>query len=284
VEVLNSIYETDFLGFSYGFRPGRSPHDALDARVTGIKRRKVSWVLDADISDFFGSLDRSWLLKFLEHRIADRRVLRLIQKWLAAGVIKDGVRTDTVDGTVQGASISPLLANVYLHYVFDLWAEQWRRRHARGEMILTRFADDYIAGFERRDDAERFLADLRERFAQFSLELHPEKTRLIEFGRFAAERRQKRGLGKPERFDLLGFTHICAKTRTGPFTLKRVTIKKRMAAKLSEVKAELMRRRHLPIPDQGRWLASVIRGHCNYYAVPSNSDAIIAFRTQATRH
>jgi RNA-directed DNA polymerase len=284
VEVLNSIYETDFLGFSYGFRPGRSPHDELDALATGIKRRKVSWVLDADISDFFGSLDRSWLLKFLEHRIADRRVRRLIQKWLAAGVIEDGVRTDTVDGTVQGASISPLLANVYLHYVFDLWAEQWRRRHARGEMILTRFADDYIAGFERRDDAERFLADLRERFAQFSLELHPEKTRLIEFGRFAAERRQKHGLGKPETFDFLGFTHICAKTRTGRFTLKRVTIKKRMAAKLSEVKAELMRRRHLPIPDQGRWLASVIRGHCNYYAVPSNSDAIIAFRTQAARH
>jgi RNA-directed DNA polymerase len=284
VEVLNGIYETDFLGFSHGFRPGRSPHDALDALTTGIKRRKVSWVLDADISDFFGSLDRSWLLEFLEHRIADRRVLRLIQKWLAAGVIENGIRADTVEGTVQGASISPLLANVYLHYVFDLWAEQWRRRHARGDMILARFADDYIAGFEHRDDAERFLADLRERFAKFSLELHPEKTRLIEFGRFAAERRARRGLGKPETFDFLGFTHICTKSRSGRFMLKRVTIKKRMAAKLSEVKAELMRRRHLPIPDQGRWLASVIRGHCNYYAVPSNSDAITAFRTQATRH
>jgi group II intron reverse transcriptase/maturase len=256
----------------------------LDALAVGIKRRKVSWVLDADIQDFFGSLDRGWLEKFLEHRIADKRVLRLIQKWLAAGVIENGERMDTVEGTVQGASISPLLANVYLHYVFDLWAHQWRQRYARGEVIFTRFADDYIAGFERRDDAKRFLADLRERFAKFGLELHPEKTRLIEFGRFAAERRQQRGLGKPETFEFLGFTHICAKTRSGRFTLKRVTAKKRMRAKLSEVKAELMRRRHLPIPDQGRWLASVVRGHCNYYAVPSNSDAIIAFRTQATRH
>ena len=284
VEVLNGIYEADFLGFSYGFRPGRSPHDALDALATGIKRKKVSWILDADIRDYFTSLDWSWLMRFLEHRIADRRVLRLIQRWLAAGVIENGEWSETTQGTVQGASVSPLLANVYLHYVFDLWAHQWRQRHARGEVILTRFADDYIAGFERQDDAERFLADLRERFAKFALELHPEKTRLIEFGRFAAERRQKRGLGKPESFEFLGFTHICAKTRSGRFMLKRVTSKKRMRAKLSEVKAELMRRRHLPIPEQGRWLASVVRGHCNYHAVPSNSDAIIAFRTQATRH
>ena len=214
VEVLNSIYEADFLGFSYGFRPGRKPHDALDALATGIKRKKVSWVLDADIRDYFTSLDQSWLLKFLEHRIADKRILRLIQKWLSAGVIENGKWSETVEGTAQGASVSPLLANVYLHYVFDLWADQWRRRHARGDVILVRFADDYIAGFEHRDDAERFLADLRERFAQFALELHPEKTRLIEFGRFAAERRQKRGLGKPETFEFLGFTHICAKTRT----------------------------------------------------------------------
>ena len=230
VEVLNSIYEADFLGFSYGFRPGRSPHDALDALAAGIKRRKVSWVLDADISDFFGSLDRGWLEKFLEHRIADPRVLRLIQKWLAAGVIENGEWEKTEQGTVQGASVSPLLANVYLHYVFDLWADQWRQRQARGDVILTRFADDYIAGFEHRDDAERFLADLRERFATFGLELHPEKTRLIEFGRFAAERRANRGDGKPETFEFLGFTHICGKTRTGRFTLKRVTSKKRMAA------------------------------------------------------
>ncbi|MGI8505401.1 MAG: group II intron reverse transcriptase/maturase [Solirubrobacteraceae bacterium] len=284
VEVLNSIYETDFRGFSYGFRPGRSPHDALDALATGITRRKVSWVLDADIRDYFTSLDQSWLVTFLEHRIADKRVLRLIQKWLAAGVIENGEWSKTERGTAQGASVSPLLANVYLHYVFDLWAEQWRRRHARGDVILTRFADDYIAGFEHRDDAERFLVELRERFAKFGLELHPEKARLIEFGRHAARDRKARGLGKPETFEFLGFTHICAKTRKGRFTLKRVTIKKRMAAKLSEVKAELMRRRHLPTPEQGRWLASVIRGHCNYYGVPSNSDAIIQFRTQATRH
>ncbi len=284
VEVLNSIYEADFLGFSYGFRPGRSQHDALDALAAGIKRRKVSWVLDADIRDYFTSLDWSWLERFLEHRIADRRVLRLIQKWLRAGVIENGEWSKTEQGTAQGASVSPLLANVYLHYVFDLWAHQWRTRSARGAVTLTRFADDYIVGFEHRDDAERFLVELRDRFAKFGLELHPEKTRLIEFGRFAAERRAKRGLGKPETFEFLGFTHICAKTRTGQFTLKRVTSKKRMRAKLSEVKDELMQRRHLPIPDQGRWLASVIRGHCNYYAVPSNSDAVIAFRTQAARH
>ena len=284
VEVLNGIHETDFLGFSYGFRPGRSPHDALDALTAGIKRRKVSWVLDADIRDYFTSLDQSWLLRFLEHRIADKRVLRLIQKWLAAGVIENGEWSKTEQGTAQGASVSPLLANVYLHYVFDLWAKQWRRRNARGDVILTRFADDYMAGFEHRDDAERFLHDLRERFAKFGLELHPEKTRLIEFGRFAAERRARRGLGKPETFEFLGFTHICTKSSAGRFMLKRVTSKKRMAAKLSEIKTELMRRRHLPIPEQGRWLASVTRGHCNYYAVPSNSDAIIQFRTQATRH
>jgi RNA-directed DNA polymerase len=284
VEVLNGIYETDFVGFSYGFRPGRKPHDALDALATGITRGKVSWLLDADIRDYFTSLDQSWLLRFLEHRIADRRILRLIQKWLGAGVIENGIRSNSVEGTAQGASVSPLLANVYLHYVLDLWAHQWRSRRARGEMIIVRFADDYIVGFEHRDDAERFLADLRERFAKFALELHPQKTRLIEFGRFAAERRRTRGLGKPETFEFLGFTHICAKSRTGRFTLKRVTSKKRLRGKLSEVKAELMQRRHLPIPEQGRWLASVVRGHCNYYAVPSNSDAIIAFRTQATRH
>jgi hypothetical protein len=208
----------------------------------------------------------------------------LIQKWLGAGVIENREWSETTQGTAQGASVSPLLANVYLHYVFDLWAEQWRQRHAHGDVILSRFADDYIAGFEHQDDAERFLADLRERLAKFGLELHPEKTRLIEFGRFAAERRQRRGLGKPETFEFLGFTHVCAKSRNGGFTLRRVTSKKRMRAKLSEVKTELMQRRHLPIPEQGRWLASVVRGHCNYYAVPSNSDAIIAFRTQATRH
>src|SRR5450432_1402924 len=244
VEVLNAVYEADFLGFSYGFRPGRSAHDALDALSVGIARKKVNWVLDADIRDFFTSLDQSWLVKFLEHRIADQRVLRLIQKWLRAGVIEDGEWSTTEQGTVQGASVSPLLANVYLHYVFDLWADQWRRRHARGDVILARFADDYVAGFEHRDDAERFLADLRDRFAQFGLELHPDKTRLIEFGRFAARDRARRGDRRPETFTFLGLTHICAEDRHGRFKLKRVTSKKKMRAKLKSVKTEMRRRMH----------------------------------------
>ena len=284
VEVLNAIYETDFLGFSYGFRPGRSPHQALDALAVGIERRRVNWVLDADIRGFFDAIDHGWLLRFLEHRIADRRVLRLIRKWLKAGVIEDGEWSQTLEGAVQGASVSPLLANIYLHYVFDLWADQWRRRHARGDVVLTRFADDYVAGFERRGDAERFLADLRSRLAQFGLELAAEKTRLIEFGRFAAERRGKRGLGKPETFQFLGFTHICGKTRSGRFQLKRITDRKRLRAKLHQVKTECRRRMHLPIPDQGRWLGSVVRGHLNYYAVPGNIRAVNAFRFQAIRH
>ncbi len=284
VEVLGAIYETDFLGFSYGFRPGRSPHDALDALAVGIKRKRVNWVLDADIRDFFTSLDQSWLERFLEHRIADRRMLRLIRKWLKAGVIEDGIWSESVEGTPQGASASPLLANVYLHYVFDLWAERWRRRKARGDVIIVRFADDYIVGFEHERDAQRFLADLRGRFAKFGLELAAEKTRLIEFGRFAPERRRARGLGKPETLAFLGFTHTCAKDRSGRFALKRITDSKRMRAKLRQVKQELARRRHQPIPEQGRWLASVVRGHCAYYAVPSNSRAVKAFRTQVTRH
>jgi RNA-directed DNA polymerase len=284
VEVLAAVYETDFLGFSYGFRPGRSPHDALDALAVAIKRKRVNWVLDADLRDFFTSLDHGWLERFLEHRIADRRMLRLIRKWLKAGVIEDGAWSETVEGTPQGASVSPLLANVYLHYVFDLWAEQWRRRRARGDMVIVRFADDYIAGFERHDDAQRFLAELRGRLAEFALELHAGKTRLIEFGRFAAERRKARGLGKPETFQFLGFTHLCATQRNGRFTVRRITDSKRMRAKLRQVKQELARRRHQPIPEQGRWLASVVRGHCAYYAVPGNSVAVRAFRTQATRH
>jgi RNA-directed DNA polymerase len=284
VEVLNAIYETDFLGFSYGFRPGRSPHDALDALAVGIERKKVNWILDADIHDFFGSLDRGWLERFLEHRIADGRMLRLIGKWLKAGVIEDGTWSETEQGTVQGASVSPLLANVYLHYVFDLWAERWRRRQARGDVILARFADDYIAGFQHREDAERFLADLRSRLARFGLELAAEKTRLIEFGRFAARDRRTRGLGRPETFAFLGFTHICAKDRRERFMLKRITIKKRMRAKLREVKDELRRRRHHPIPEQGRWLGSVVRGHFAYYAVPGNGHALFAFRGQVAGH
>src|SRR5215510_8431085 len=284
VKVLNSIYEVDFLGFSYGFRPGRGPHHALDALAAGIKRKNVNWVLDADIRDFFGQLDRAWLRKFLEHRIADRRVLRLIDKWLAAGVVEDGNLSHTVKGAPQGASVSPLLANVYLHYVFDLWAQWWRRRYARRDLIIVRFADDFTAGFEYEQDAQRFLADLRERFAKFGLELHPDKTRLIEFGRHAAWRRAARGLEKPETFDFLGFTHQCGKTRKGRFWLRRVTISKRMRAKLREVKEELTRRRHEPIPEQGQWLRSVVQGHLAYYAVPGNIHAVATFRTQVTRH
>jgi RNA-directed DNA polymerase len=282
-EVLNAVFEADFKGFSYGFRPGRGPHDALDALAAGICLSKVSWVLDADIRDFFGSLDRDWLEKFLRHRIADDRVLRLVGKWLAAGVIEDGKLSEMVQGAPQGAPVSPLLANVYLHHVLDLWAGWWRRHHARGDVIIVRFADDFVAGFQYRDDAERFLEALRERFARFSLELHPDKTRLIEFGRYAATRRKARGEPKPETFSFLGFTHICA-NRKGRFWIRRITDSKRLRAKLAQVRDELMRRRHDPVPDQGRWLASVITGHMNYYAVPGNGKAIRTFRDQATRH
>jgi RNA-directed DNA polymerase len=283
VEVLNAVYETDFRGFSYGFRPGRNPHQALDALTVGIWRKKVNWVLDADIRDFFTSLDHGWLERFLEHRIADKRVLRLIRKWLSAGVIEDGNWSQTTEGAPQGASASPLLANVYLHYVFDQWADWWRRHHAHGEVIIVRFADDFTMGFEYQEDAQRFLVELRERFARFGLELHPDKTRLIEFGRFAAKNRQARGLGKPETFDFLGFTHICARMRDGRFWVRRITISKRMRAKLREVKDQLKRRRHQPVPEQGRWLASVVRGYRAYYAVPGNRAAVATFRTQVTK-
>jgi group II intron reverse transcriptase/maturase len=282
--VLNAVYEADFRGFSYGFRPGRSPHHALDALAAGILRKKVNFVLDADIRGFYDAIDHGWMLRFLEHRIADRRVLRLIRKWLKAGVIENGEWSETLEGAAQGASVSPLLSNVYLHYVFDLWADQWRRRHAHGDVVIVRFADDYVVGFEHRGDAERFLADLRGRLAKFSLELAPEKTRLIEFGRFASERRKARGLGKPETFQFLGFTHICGKTRNGRFQLKRITDAKRLRAKLHKVKTECRRRMHLPIPEQGRWLGAVVRGHLNYYAVPGNIKAVNAFRFQAARH
>ena len=284
VEVLNAVYEVDFRGFSYGFRPGRGPHHALDALAVGIERKRVNWVLDADIRDFFGQLDHCWLRRFLGHRIADKRVLRLIDKWLAAGVIEDGDWSQAMEGAPQGASASPLLANVYLHHVFDLWADWWRRRHARGDVIIVRFADDITIGFEHEEDAQRFLTALRERFAKFGLELHPDKTRLIEFGRRAARDRTTRGLGKPETFDFLGFTHICGKSKSGRFWLRRITISKRMRAKLREVNDQLKRRRHQPVPVQGQWLRSVVQGHLAYYAVPGNTDAVAAFRTQATRH
>ena len=282
VEVLNAIYEVDFLGFSYGFRPGRGPHDALDALTVGIERKRVNWVLDADIREFFANLDHHWLVRFLEHRIADRRVLRLIQKWLSAGVIEEGEWSQT-EGAPQGASASPLLANVYLHYVFDQWVQWWRSRFADGDVIVVRFADDFAMGFEYQEDAHRFLAALRERFAKFGLELHPDKTRLIEFGQHADRHRQQRGDGKPETFDFLGLTHLCARTKAGRFWVRRITIKKRMRAKLREVKAELKRRRHQPIPAQGQWLRSVVQGHLNYYAVPGNIDAVAAFCTQVGR-
>ena len=284
VEVLNAVYEEDFLGFSYGFRPGRSPHDALDALAAGIYTKNVNWVLDADIRDFFSSLDRAWLSKFVEHRVADKRVLRLIDKWVNAGVIEDGSWSDPLEGVPQGASASPLLANIYLHYVFDRWVRQWRRRHARGDIIVVRFADDFIVGFQHLGDAKQFLHDLRERFAKFGLGLHPDKTRLIRFGRFAASNRAERGLGKPETFDFLGFTHICGKGRSGSFWLRRITIARRLRAKLKQVKDQLERRRHLPVPEQGRWLASVVRGHLAYYAVPGNGRAANAFRIQVSRH
>ena len=278
VEVLNAIYEKDFLGFSYGFRPGRSPHQALDALTVGIMTKKVNWVLDADIRAFFDTLDHGWLVKFVEHRVADRRVVRLIQKWLSAGVLEDGKRTRSEVGTVQGGSISPLLANVYLHYVFDLWVQRWRKKQAFGDVVVVRFADDFAVGFEHWVEAERFLAELRERFATFGLELHPDKTRLIEFGRFADRDRHLRGGGKPETFNFLGFTHSCAKTRAGKFTVLRQTMRKRWQAKLEEVKAELRRRLHDPVPEQGAYLRSVVGGHFRYYGVPMNGPALAAFR------
>ncbi|MCW2934196.1 MAG: hypothetical protein JWM19_5158 [Actinomycetia bacterium] len=281
-EVLNAVYEADFKGFSYGFRPGRSQHDALDALSAGLGK-KVNWVLDADIRGFFDHLDREWLVKFLRHRIADERILRLVVKWLNAGVLEDGQWTDSGEGTPQGGSLSPMLANVYLHYVLDLWADWWRKTHARGNVIITRFADDFVTGFQYQDDAERFLAELRGRLAEFALELHPGKTRLIEFGPHAARNRQARGEGKPETFTFLGFRHIARMTR-GRFWVQRVTDKKKMTAKLKQVKAEIMRRRHLPVPEQGRWLASVTTGHSRYYAVPGNYQAADAFRRQVIRY
>lgn len=278
VEVLNAIYETDFLGFSYGFRPGRGQHDALDALVVGIENRAVNWILDADIKGFFDNISHEWMMKFVEHRVGDRRVLRLIRKWLKAGVVEDGVRRAVTKGTPQGAAISPLLANIYLHYVYDLWTGQWRKRHANGAMIVVRYADDIVVGFEHRSDAERFLVDLRNRMADFDLELHPEKTRLIEFGQRAAAARAARGEGKPETFNFLGFTHICSRTRQGGLVLARHTRRDRAKAKLLEVKEDLRRRWHQDIAEQGRWLGTVVRGYFAYHAVPTNVHALSAFR------
>jgi RNA-directed DNA polymerase len=275
--VLNAIYEEDFLGFSYGFRPGRGAHDALDALVVAVQSRKVNFILDADIQSFFDTVSQEWLIRFLEHRIGDKRIIRLVQKWLKAGVLEEGVVSVSARGTGQGAVISPLLANVYLHYALDLWAERWRRREATGDMIIVRYADDFIVGFQHEADARRFRNDMRERFEGFSLSLNPDKTRLIEFGRFAAERRAQRGLGKPETFNFLGFTFICERNSRGQFLVKRITRRDRMRAKLREIKEELRRRMHCPIPEQAGWIKQVVRGFFAYYAVPTNGAALTAF-------
>ena len=281
--VMNAIYEEDFLGFSYGFRPGRGPHDALDALVVGIDNRKVNYILDADIRSFFDTVDQQWLVRFLEHRIGDKRIIRLAWKWLKAGILEDGAVAVSDRGTGQGSVISPLFANIYLHYVLDLWAERWRRREATGDMIIVRYADDVVAGFEHEDDARRFLDAMRVRIEAFALSLHPDKTRLIEFGRHAAVRRERRGLGKPETFNFLGFTFICGKSRQGRFLLHRKSRGDRMRAKLQEVHEELRRRRHQAIPLQGEWLRSVVSGYFNYHAVPTNSRALTVFHYHICR-
>ncbi len=283
VAVLSAIYEGDFLGFSYGFRPGRSQHDVLDALIVGITSTKVNYILDADIRSFFDEVSQLFLRRFLEHRIGDPRMIRLIQKWLRAGVLEDGVVTVSDKGTGQGSVASPLLANVYLHYVFDLWAERWRRRETTGDMIIVRYADDIVVGFEHEADARRFWDVMRERLQEFSLTLHPEKTRLVEFGRRAAARRTQRGLGKPETFTFLGFTLICGRSRRGKFLLKRRSRRDRMQAKLLEIGEELRWRMHQPIPEQGEWLKQVVAGYFAYHAVPTNWASLCAFRDEVIR-
>ena len=284
VWVLNQIYEKDFHGFSYGFRPERSPHNALDAIWVGITQRKVNWVLEADIKSFYDTINHTWLMEFLERRIADPRMLRLIRKWLRAGVSEDGEWSRTEVGTPQGSVISPLLSNIYLHYVLDQWVAEWRKNKAIGEVIIVRYADDFVMGFQYRREAERFLGEMKERFDQYGLEIHREKTRLIEFGRFAEANRAERGEGKPETFDFLGFTHICSRTQKGNrFTIRRKTIAKRLRTKLKEVREAIIRRRHEPVPALGKWLRSVIQGHLNYFAVPGNRKAVDRFRTEINR-
>ena len=281
VAVLNAIYEEDFLGFSPA--PARRAHDAMDALVVGIERRKVNFILDADIQSFFDTVSQEWLIRFVEHRIGDQRIIRLIRKWLRAGVLEDGIVRASARGTAQGAVISPLLANIYLHYALDLWVERWRRHEATGDVIIVRYADDFIVGFEHESDARRFLDAMRERLGKFALSLHPEKTRLIEFGRDAAENRKRRGLGKPETFDFLGFTFICGKSRRGKFLIKRKSRRDRMRAKLRAIKQELRRRMHQSIPEQGKWLKQVVNGYFNYHAVPTNSHALVVFRDELIR-
>ena len=277
--VLNQIWEEDFLGFSYGFRPGRSQHDALDALYVGIKRKKVSWVLDLDIRAFFDTNDHAWMLQFVEHRMGDKRIVRLLRKWLKAGVLEQGRWSETEQGTPQGSVISPILANLYLHHVLDLWVNHWRQKKATGEVMIVRYADDAVMGFQNRADAERFLVECRERLSRFGLELHPEKTRLIEFGMYAAERRNKRGEGKPETFDFLGFTHFCGTNhKTKQFEIHRKTIRKRMTTKLQEIAAKLRQRLHESIHDNLKWLQSVVRGYFQYHAIPGNWKRLKEFR------
>ncbi len=277
-EVLNAVYEAEFKGFSYGFRPGRSQHNALDAVWVGIMTRKINWVFDADIRGFFDAIDHEWLIKFIEHRIGDRRIIRHILKWLKAGVMEDGEWRETLDGSPQGGSISPVLANIYLHYVYDLWADKWRHQNSRGEVIIIRYADDIIMGFQHENDAKIFHAGLKERMKQFGLELHPEKTRLIEFGRYARERRKERGRSRPETFTFLGFIHACGTTRKGEYTVRRKPDSKRMGRKLKQIKQELRRRIRRPIPEQGKRLGHVIRGYYQYFAVPGTSRILDTFR------
>src|SRR2546427_551035 len=284
VTVMNGVYEIDFLGFSYGYRSGKGQHNALDALYTGLLTRKVNWVLDGDISSFFDGLDHEWLIKFVEHRIADQRVVRLIRKWLNAGVLEQGEWKCSEEGTPQGGSASPLLANIYLHYVFDLWVQHWRKTKAKGDVIVVRWADDFVVGFEHQADAARFHHELAERFAKFKLKLHPQKTRVIEFGYYAANNRKRRGKGKPETFNFLGFTHICGKKRSGMFTVYRRTMSKRKRAKLKEVKTELRKRMHQRVAEVGKWLRLVVEGHNRYYGVPSNSHSLASFRFHVARH
>jgi group II intron reverse transcriptase/maturase len=283
VTVLSAIYEEDFLGFSYGFRPGRGQHHALDALTAGIKSRKVNWIVDADIRSFFDEIEHEWMLRFLEHRIADQRIVRLIRKWLQAGVIEDGKRVPAVQGTPQGAVISPLLANIYLHYAFDLWIQHWRKAPGRGKVTVVRYADDSVVGFEEARTARAFLEALQERLAKFGLSLHPDKTRLIEYGRYAAERRRKRGQGRPETFDFLGFTHCCGTDLQGKFQVVRVTIKKRMRDTLTAIREKLFQRRHEPVPVQGEWLRRVLNGYFQYHAVPTNLMRLNGFRSEVCR-
>ena len=284
VDVLNAVYENDFLGFSYGFRPGRSQHDALDALATGIRHTPVNFVLDLDVQRFFDSVNHEWMMRFVGHRIGDKRVLRLIEQWLKAGAVEDELWVATEEGTPQGGSASPLLANIYLHYCFDLWAERWRRREARGNVTIVRYVDDVVVGFQYQSDARHFQTALRERLEKFALTLHPGKTRLIEFGRFATQHRALRGLGKPETFNFLGFTHICGRTREGKFLLRRKTRRDRLRSKLKSLKEELMRRRHHSIPEQGKWLGQVVRGYFAYHAVPTNRASLQGFLHAVKRH